>query len=164
MIKTCQKCGHQNPTATGAQLEACPVCNAIYSRVEAAISEGKLTAFVQQKIQPAAAANLRQEAKPAKRERNNGQPFIETLRAGSHYPNFRAIIGIFALLGYVVAAICAISAVMAGSSIMLTGGGIVLAAFIVVVSKVSKEAALMLADLSDAAVVIAQDSRGRVND
>lgn len=159
MIKTCQKCGHQNTAATGAQLEACPGCNAIYSRVDAAILAGQLTPFSPQKAQAAVAAKVQQEAKPAKRERNSGQPFIETLRAGSHYPNFRAIIGIFALLGYVLAAICAIGAAMSGSSAMVTGGGIVLAAFIVVVSKVLKEASLMLADLSDAAVVIAEDSR-----
>lgn len=159
MNKTCQKCGHQNPTATGAALEPCPACHAIYSRVDAAVLEGRLTPFSPQKAQAVAAAKLQQEAKPAKRERNSGQPFIETLRAGSLYPNFRMVTGVFALLGYVLAAICAVGAVMSGSSAMVTGGGIVLAAFIVVVSKVLKEASLMLADLSDAAVVIAEDSR-----
>lgn len=36
MLKHCLKCGHANPSATGAELESCPQCGAIYSRVEAA--------------------------------------------------------------------------------------------------------------------------------
>ena len=36
MLKHCLKCGHANPCATGAELDACPECGAIYSRVEAA--------------------------------------------------------------------------------------------------------------------------------
>lgn len=38
MLKTCQKCGHANPAATGTQTEACPECGAIYSKVEAAMT------------------------------------------------------------------------------------------------------------------------------
>lgn len=38
MIKTCQKCGHMNPDATGDEMEACPECGAIYSRVAAAMA------------------------------------------------------------------------------------------------------------------------------
>ena len=38
MLKHCLKCGHANPCATGAELEACPECGAIYSRVEAAMA------------------------------------------------------------------------------------------------------------------------------
>ncbi len=38
MMKTCQKCGHMNAAATGDELEACPACGAIYSRVAAAMA------------------------------------------------------------------------------------------------------------------------------
>lgn len=38
MLKHCLKCGHANPQATGAELDACPECGAIYSRVEAAVA------------------------------------------------------------------------------------------------------------------------------
>lgn len=38
MIRTCHKCSHIHPTATGEELEACPECGAIYSRVEAAFA------------------------------------------------------------------------------------------------------------------------------
>lgn len=33
MERTCSKCGTQNPTANGGELEECPACGAIYSRV-----------------------------------------------------------------------------------------------------------------------------------
>ncbi len=38
MLKHCLKCGHANPDATGTELDACPECGAIYSRVEAAMA------------------------------------------------------------------------------------------------------------------------------
>ncbi len=38
MMRTCQKCGHMNAAATGAELEACPECGAIYSRVASAMA------------------------------------------------------------------------------------------------------------------------------
>lgn len=38
MQRKCLKCGHRNPDATGSELEACPSCGAIYSRVEAAFA------------------------------------------------------------------------------------------------------------------------------
>lgn len=162
MKKTCQKCGHQNPAATGAELEACPACNAIYSRVDAAIKEGRLTPFVQPKAQ-SVIANPQQESRPAKRERRGGQPFIETLRENGNYPTFRTVTGVFALLGYVCALVLAAAALMAGPSMAEKVAGVAAAVFLAVICKVGKEAALMLADLSDAAVVIAEDSYNRSN-
>ncbi len=44
MQKSCLKCGHVNPTAMGAELEPCPQCGAIYSRVEAAMAAKALSA------------------------------------------------------------------------------------------------------------------------
>lgn len=38
MLRTCQKCNHANPSATGDALEACPECGAIYSKVAAAMA------------------------------------------------------------------------------------------------------------------------------
>ena len=40
MNRTCLKCGNVNAAATGSELEACPVCGAINSRVEAAAARG----------------------------------------------------------------------------------------------------------------------------
>lgn len=36
MRRTCLKCGHGNAAASGSELEACPLCGAIYSKVERA--------------------------------------------------------------------------------------------------------------------------------
>ena len=52
MLKHCMKCGHANPDAAGAELEACPECGAIYSRVEAAMA-AKAAAAKAQKAAPA---------------------------------------------------------------------------------------------------------------
>ncbi len=38
MLKTCQKCGHANPSATGDAMAACPACGAIYSKVAEAMA------------------------------------------------------------------------------------------------------------------------------
>ena len=38
MQRECLKCGHHNTSATGDELEACPACDAIYTRVEAAMA------------------------------------------------------------------------------------------------------------------------------
>lgn len=38
MLKTCQKCGHPNISATNAPLEACPECGAIYNPVTEAMT------------------------------------------------------------------------------------------------------------------------------
>lgn len=38
MQKACLKCSHVNAAATGAELEPCPRCGAIYSKVEAAMA------------------------------------------------------------------------------------------------------------------------------
>lgn len=57
MQKTCLKCGHVNEFATGAELEACPSCGAIYSRVEAAIAaKARSAATAVAQVQSVAAA------------------------------------------------------------------------------------------------------------
>lgn len=38
MIETCLKCGHVNNASTGSDLEACPQCGAVYSKVEQAMA------------------------------------------------------------------------------------------------------------------------------
>lgn len=147
MIKTCQKCGHQNAMATGDQLEACPSCNAIYSRVELAITEGRASPFVQRKAQPAMAIKRVE------------RPFIETLRENGHYPTFRSVIGVFALLGYLFSILIFAGIMLSGVPVQFKIIGAAVAILVVAISKFLKEASLMLADLSDAAVVIAENSQ-----
>ena len=44
MQRNCLKCGHINTAGTGEELEACPACDAIYTRVEAAMAAKRLNA------------------------------------------------------------------------------------------------------------------------
>lgn len=46
--RICQKCDHKNPQAIFTDIESCPECGAIYSRVEAAIREGRAVRKVNQ--------------------------------------------------------------------------------------------------------------------
>lgn len=167
--RSCKKCGHLHPQATHAELEACPECGAIYSRVEAAIKDGKFVAFSPQAIKPKpipaaqpepppqAAAPIAPPIQPPARQ-IAAQPYIETLREQTNYPNFRAFVNICTGLGYVVAAFCTIGGLLtrtlAGATI-----GICAAIFIVIISKFGKESFSMLADLSDSAAIIAENSK-----
>ncbi len=160
MIKVCQKCGHQNNLSTGAELEVCPSCKAIYARVDAAVAEGKLVPFdkrVQAAAEPVAPATPTAPT-PLKRVKRAQQPYIKTLRSNSNYPNFRIIVGIFAWIGYALAALLFITAFFGSGMMVFQVVSFVMAVIIAIISKVGKEAALMIADLSDAAVVIAENT------
>ena len=159
MIKTCQKCGHMNPDATGDEMEACPECGAIYSRVEAAMAA---------KAAPAAAdfADSRTAARPGGGAAATGPKggihgFAERMREASLYPTFRGLVRLIYFVWMALAALALVGGVMAllwGSGMGRVGGcigGVFFALFFAVIAKVTREAALMLADLSDAAVHIA---------
>lgn len=161
MIKTCQKCGHVNPAATGDDLEACPGCGAIYSRVAAAMAAtaGKST--------PGVAADLRdlrlaaRSVGAAAGSSDDTHGFAENMRKLSLYPTFRGLVRLIYLawmLLAVGAALGGVTALFMSSGLARLGGligGVFLALFFAVIAKVTSEAALMLADLSDAAVQIA---------
>lgn len=162
MIKVCQKCGHQNHLSTGAELEVCPSCKAIYARVDAAVAAGKLVPF-DKRVQAEPVAPVTPTAPmpsmpPVKRAKRVQQPFINTLRSNSNYPNFRIIVGIFAWIGYALAALLFITAFFGSGMMVFQFISFVMAVIIAIISKVGKEAALMIADLSDAAVVIAENT------
>ena len=164
MFKICQKCNHPNPSATGAELEACPECGAIYSRVAQAMAA---------KAAPAAPASARPDfadsrtaARPAgaaaaSPSGSDVHGFAERLRAASLYPTFRGLVRLIYFVWMVLAAVAligAVTALLSGSGIARIGGflgGLFFALFFAVIAKVTREAALMLADLSDAAVHIA---------
>jgi len=89
---------------------------------------------------------------------NSKQQYLESIRSNSAYPVYRNFIGILALLGYLVAGIDALVALIMGfvsmrssffggvGIIILGGLGAVLTYFLV---KFFKEAALILADITD---------------
>lgn len=91
--------------------------------------------------------------------------FARKLRAATLYPTFRQLVGVFYALGLVLAALCLLGAFIAlftGSGAAKVGGflgGLFLALLSAVIAKASKEMSLMLADLSDAAVLIAARMR-----
>jgi predicted RNA-binding Zn-ribbon protein involved in translation (DUF1610 family) len=169
--RSCKKCGHLHLQATHAELEACPECGAIYSRVEAAIKEGKFTAFTQPIPKPAppppqpkaveptpqAAAPIAPPTLSAPKQIDT-KPYIEVLREQSNYPNFRAFVNFCTGFGYLVAAVLCIGGLLTRN---LSGAtiGICSAIFIVIISKFGKESFSMLADLSDSAAIIAENSR-----
>ncbi len=171
--RSCKKCGHLHLQATHGELEACPECGAIYSRVEAAIKEGKAAAFTPQAPKPkpipvaqpepppqAAAPAAPAPIKPFEPVIAQ-RPYIEELREQSNYPTFRSFVGFCTGFGYLIAGLVAVAALLSLPTNNSSAGGIgiALAILIFILTKFGKEAALMLADLSDAAAIIAENSK-----
>lgn len=169
--RSCKKCSHLNPQATHAELEACPKCDAIYSRVEAAIKDGKFVAFTPQAPKPKPIPAAQPEPPPQATvpiapviqppaRQIAAQPYIEILREQTNYPNFRAFVNFCTGFGYFVAAIFIVAGILGLATGNIAGAaiGICAAIFIVIISKFGKESFSMLADLSDSAAIIAENS------
>jgi hypothetical protein len=92
---------------------------------------------------------------------NSKQQYLESIRSNSVYHLYRNFIGVLAILGYILAAIEALAALISGFGtmrysffsgvgIIIVGGlGAVLLYFIV---KFCKEAALIFADIGDSTI------------
>ncbi len=89
------------------------------------------------------------------------QQYIAYIRANSSYPTYRGIIGLIAILGYILAALVGLSSLVTGLSAMMYEGGFLMALFTIMSGAVAtalgilmvrfyKEAALILADIGDA--------------
>jgi hypothetical protein len=87
--------------------------------------------------------------------------YLDSIRAHSAYPTYRGFIGVFALIGYIVAGIVALGAVIGGVVSMnktpgvglaVIVGGLIYAAILYLMARFFKEAALILADLADSTV------------
>lgn len=168
MQKICIKCGHVNTAATGAVLEPCPGCGAIYSRVEAAALLAEKGAEPVRRVvlappslstSPTAGAPRTTPFIPAAQESSS---FVERMREASLYPTFRSLVRLFYLLWLVLAVVCLCS----GAATFVFGEGtrrilgplfgLFFALFFYFVAKVSTEMSLMLADMSDATVRMAE--------
>lgn len=163
MERTCLKCGNKNRQATGAELEPCPVCGAIYSRVEAArAARGPEPAPAGAPVAAVAASTPTQAPQRPPATPTSG-PYLEQLRASSNYPTFRSVVGVFAVVGYLLAALVAVGAAFSLVKVNIGAGllGLAFALFIVVMTRMGKEMSLMVADGSDALVRMAalQESR-----
>lgn len=147
MKKQCLKCGLVNENATGDELEACPGCGAIYSRVAAAAAAARGVLPTPQGAGPAASPRRPVQV----------GAYVTQLRENSIYPTFRQVVNIFAIVGYVLAALVALGALFSLVKVNIGAGllGLAFAIFLVVVTRMSKEMSLMVADASDALVRMA---------
>lgn len=153
MQKNCLKCGHVNTSATGDDLETCPSCGAIYSRVEAALKTRQTHATAPV---PAPPARRTPAPNPFTGKGRDGD-FLEQLRRDSNYPTFRSVVGFFTWFGYVIAVLVAIGAVMTMWKVSFVTGWMALVAAIAifVFARLGKEIWLMVADGCDALVRMA---------
>ena len=165
MQRKCLKCGHINNSATGEELEACPQCGAIYSRVEAALAARSAAGAAPMSARPAPTpppiSSFAQRSQTKTEKELDVHEFAETMRSGSLYPTFRSLVKVFYwfwMLLAVVAAIGTLVTVFMGSGLGRIGGGLVGlfgTLFFILLARLTSETSLMLADLSDAAVRIA---------
>lgn len=128
--------------------EACPNCGAIYTRVEAYLKTNAERAGAPSRLPT---ANTR-PITPTRSSAPNKAEFVQDMREQSLYPTFRALAKWTLRLTYVFA----LGAVIAAFKFGGAGAGIgtvVGALFFIVIATVAKEAALMMADLSDATVI-----------
>lgn len=177
-MRNCQKCGQVNPTADQTDTAACPNCGAIYARVEAAIAAGNFRPIAKRVApvesdslppRPAIAVTTPTTITPAlfnsiQPTQASDKPFIETLREGSQYPTFRGLVRLSTVVGYVIWGLggsVAFTVGLASKNIAPAFGAAFMAILMIVITRVTKEAFLMLADLSDAAVVAAEKLSGR---
>lgn len=147
MNRTCLKCKHVNPNASGEALEICPACGAIYSRVEAVNAMHGIDSVRSQK-----------PASPPLVKHTGIRTYAEIMRNESLYPTFRGMVNINGWLWNFLAAVTALGAVTTlffGSGrerFLGFVGGAAFAFFLYVMDRFFKELSLMLADLSDASV------------
>lgn len=115
----------------------CPACEVVYNKVDAALSRQR-----------------------------TATPFISTLRAEGNYPVFRHVVTLAFWIGQltaVAALIIAILLFVADHRTLILGFSLGAAIIIHIMTRVLKEMFLMLADLSDATVRMAerQELQGR---
>ncbi|MBH2008068.1 MAG: hypothetical protein I8H71_00305 [Xanthomonadaceae bacterium] len=135
--KKCLNCNHV--ASQDISVQACPACQAIYSKVEAALTQPEPSFAPSRPV-------------PQVRQKPAGE-FIDTLRADSNYPNFRVLVKLATWFFYLVAITLALSAILSSDVAGPMRIGAILGAVVMVVFvTAAKEASLMLADLSDAAV------------
>lgn len=155
MIKKCLKCNHVHAFKPGEPAEDCPGCGANYAQVEAALanSAAKTTATA---APPATRPHRGATPAPAGREAGRPTDTLSGLRAGSHYPTFRATANAAFFIGVLLAGILGLTAIGA----MFKGewaaflGFTVGALLLFVIAKAAREASLMIADASDALVAL----------
>ena len=89
------------------------------------------------------------------------QQYLNQIRTNTSYPTYRGIIGIIAILGYLLAALNGLAVLISGFMIMgdsfIAGagvivGGLLIAGLIFLGARFWKEAALIIADIGDSTI------------
>lgn len=173
-MRTCLKCDYTRSAGDPPPLTGCPKCGAVYAKLEALAAAGA-------QIRPAVSPTLpppieRAEAprpppalpppppaSPSNGRHGDAEPFIDRLRRESLYLNFRGVnnvvFGIAVLIG-VLLIISSMIALFRGDTVA-GFGGLFAGIFMIVFFRAAKEGALMIADLSDAAVRMAERQEGQ---
>lgn len=149
--RQCIKCKHINLGATMTDVEACPSCGAIYSRVEAYMASDRAGSQRKPNDKPEFVASRFSSATHTKHVPVD-QDFVIVMRENSLYPVFRQLINIGTWLIYIFAALILIGSLFS-KDVKIIISAIIGATFLVVFAKVVKEASLMVADLADATVI-----------
>lgn len=166
MQRTCVKCGHTNPQATGTSDEACPQCGAIYSKASATAARPaeRASGFGHQAGRPSGFGRTSILEEPPPRQVDDHRAYVQDMRARSLYPTVRAFVNLGFYFGLAIAALVVIGGAFGAFS---TGGvfkllvALGIAAVILFFTMAWREISLMLADLSDAAVrMAARGERG----
>lgn len=173
-MKTCLKCDHTRSADDPPPLTECPKCGAVYAKLEALVAAGT-------QIRPAASPTLPPPLERAETPRpppappappptssvrhRDGEPFIDRLRRESLYRNFRGVNNVVFGIAVLVGGLLIIGGVIAlfRGEIEAGLGGVFAGLFVIVFFSAAKEGALMIADLSDAAVRMAERQDGQLH-
>lgn len=155
--RTCLKCNHVHPGATMSDTEACPKCGAIYSRVEAYVKAEQARPPSRARSTEAQPSQLSARAPISKVDTAE---FVTTMRAKSLYPTFRGMVRIVAWLCYLMCVAVVVGGFITGNGTTIIGA-VFVALLLAVFTTAGKEAALMIADLSDATVLSAARAHQR---
>lgn len=170
MQRTCVKCEHLYPNATGGDMEACPSCGALYAKAvptraspmpRGAPMTGFGGAGGTGSRPPHAATALRATARQFLTDVLDPPTvgpcaaFVERMRSESLYPTFRGAVQMVYAAMVALAVVICIGAVLSAvliKSVGATVGALVFALLLWLFARVCKEGSLMLADLCDASV------------
>lgn len=140
-----------------AEDEACPKCGAIYSRVEAYLKAEQ--ARTTSSKPPGMVAQVSRFPSGRMNARLVDPDFVITMRNESLYPTFRSLVRITTWLIYLLAFITIFIAIFRVEGVAARISMMVGAITMAVIATAAKEAALMLADMSDATVIQAARAR-----
>ena len=107
--------------------------------------------------------SLKKQTSPTKKGsmKAGKQQYLNQIRTNTSYPTYRGIIGIIAILGYLLAALNGLAALISGFMMMgdsfIAGvgvivGGLLIAGLIFLGARFWKEAALIIADIGDSTI------------